>query len=372
MKQNICVPALAAGMLLLVQFSCKNKPAETVKPDQYIVTQPLLSSTGYQQEYVADIQSQQNVEIRSRAKGFIERVHVDEGAFVTQGQLLFTLNSKEYRDELSKSNAALKQAEAELKQIEIEIRNVELLISKNVVSKAELTSLQAKKDAMLAIIDQSKAAISQATTGLSYTQIRAPFSGYINRIPKKAGALVEEADLLTSLSNNQQVFAYFNVSEVDYLQYIKEPELYKTVELKLADGSLFAHKGSIETIDGEINSETGTIAFRARFPNPNKILKHGASGKIILNKPLNNALLIPVKSTYEVQENLYVFVVDKNGKVTQRKVDPIVRLTNEYAIKGGLTASDYILYEGVQLVKDGDQVQTVLKPMNDLLNTQNR
>lgn len=368
MKHRMYIPAFIAGMLL-VQFSCKNKPTVTEKPDQYIVTQPLLSNTEYNQEYVADIQSFQNVEIRSRAKGFIERVHADEGAFVKQGQLLFTLNSKEYSDELLKSNAALKEAEAELKQLEVEIINVELLVSKNVVSKAELTSLQAKKEAALAVIDQSKAAISQAVTGLSYTQIKAPFSGYLNRIPKKTGALVDEGDLLTSLSNNQQVFAYFNVSEVDYLQYIKEPEQYKTVELKLADGSLFEHKGVIETIDGEIDAETGTIAFRAKFQNPGKILKHGASGKIILNKPLNNALLIPVKSTYEVQENLYVFVVDKNGKVKERKIEPVVRLTNEYVIKSGLTANDQILYEGVQLVKDGDNIQTTLKPMNELLNT---
>ena len=370
MKHIMYVPVLA-GTMMIYFTSCKSEKITTEKPDTYIATQPLASGTFYQQEYVADIQSVQNVEIRSRAKGFIERIQVDEGSFVIQGQVLFTLHNKEYRDEILKANAVQKNAEAGLKQVEVEIKNTQLLTDKNIVSKSELTLLQAKKDAALASIQESKANISQAQTNLGFSIIRAPFSGYINRIPKKAGSLVEEGDLLTTLSNNQAVYAYFNVSEVDYLQYVKNAEEYKTVQLKLADGSLFSQTGVIESVDGEINPASGTIAFKAKFLNPDKILKHGASGKIILSKPLNNALLIPVKSTFEVQENLYVFIVDKNGLVTQRKVDHIARLTNEYAIKSGISADDRILYEGIQLVKDGDKIQVTVKAMNELLNTQN-
>jgi RND family efflux transporter MFP subunit len=367
-KNGVSMFVIAAMALLCP--ACKSNKIPEEKKDTYVVIHPVQTSTDYQQEYVAQIQSLQNVEIRSRVEGFIEAIHADEGAFVQKGQLLFTLNSKEYRDEILKATATLKNAQAELRQIEVEAVNVRLLTDSNLISPSESKLVQAKKEAAQATIQEAQANISLANTNLGYTQIRAPFSGIINRIPKKLGALVAEGDLLTSISNNEDVFAYFNVSETDYLQFARNKEAQKTVQLKLADDSLFSEKGTIETVEGEIEPQSGTIAFRARFANPDKLLKHGASGKILLGKPLSNVLLIPMKCTYEVQENLYVYVVGKDGKVQQRKVEPVARLTNEYAVKSGIAPDEQILYEGVQMVKDGDVIQTVIKPTNELSNSQ--
>jgi RND family efflux transporter MFP subunit len=340
---------------------------------EYIVTSPLETSATYSQEYVVDIQALQNVEIRARVKGFIEKLYVDEGQAVAKGQLLFSLNSKEYQDELLKAKAELKAAEADLAQAEVEIKNTKLLTEKNIVSNSELQMAQAKKQATLARIEQAKASISVAAVNLEYTQVKAPFSGIINRIPKKLGALVDEGELLTTISNNQEIYAYFNVSEKDYLQYMsnKDKNVSKFVKLQLADGSIFEHEGLIETIEGEIKPETGTIAFRAKFPNPSKLLKHGASGKVIIPKQLQNALLIPIKCTFEIQDNMYVYVVDKDKKVQQRQVDIKERLNDEFVVKSGLTAKDTILYEGVQLVKDDEVISPQFKSLPELSNPHN-
>jgi membrane fusion protein (multidrug efflux system) len=369
MKHSGFVSMLTIGTMLFMHTSCRNNNKEiaNITTDTFVVTHPLRSDIEYEQEFVAEIQSLQNIEIRSRARGFIEKIHADEGMLVQQGQLLFTLSGKEYQDEILKASAGLKNAEAALKQIEVEIKNTELLVDRNVVSTSELDLLRAKKEATQAGMEEAKAQISLAKTNLAYTQIRAPFRGYVHRIPKKTGSLIEEGDLLTTLSNNTEMHVYFNLSEIDYLNYIKSPQQYKKVQLKLADGSIFKHSGSIETIDGEINVETGTIAFRARFPNPEKMLKHGASGKVLLSKPLSGMMLVPIKSTYEVQENLYVFVVNKNGQVEKRKIIPVVRLAKHYAVKEGVDSEDLILFDGVQLVKEGDIVKSILKPMKDLI-----
>lgn len=166
--------------------------------------------------------------------------------------------------------------------------------------------------------------------------------------------------MLTSISDNREIFAYFHLSEIDYLNYIgNEEKETKTVVLKLANNDLYPHKGKIETIESEFDRETGNIAFRARFPNPEAILKHGANGKIVINKILKNALIIPQKSTFEIQDQLYVFVVDKDNMLRQRKIVPKMRFTDFYAVESGLTKNDRIVFEGVENAKDGAKIEPV-------------
>ncbi len=184
------------------------------------------------------------------------------------------------------------------------------------------------------------------------------FDGVINRIPYKAGSLVDEGALLTTISNNKEVFAYFNVSEREYLEITshKNAERKSDVSLMLANNQLYPQKGTIETVEGEFDKTTGNIAFRARFANPDDILKHGSSGKILLNRDFKNAMLIPQKSTFEVQENVYVFIIDKNNVVQLRKIVTPVRLSQLYVVSSGLSADDKFIYEGIQKVKEGDKI----------------
>jgi RND family efflux transporter MFP subunit len=326
--------------------------------EKFPVIQPTVMDTVFVKDYVAEIQSIQNVELRARVKGFIEKIHIDEGKPLQAGQVLFTMSSREFKEELLKANAQLKSAIAELKAIEVEIKNTKLLVDESVVSKSELEVAQAKKEAIQAKIEEAKSAIAVANLNLSFTQVRAPFSGVINRIPNKIGSLVEEGTLLTTLSNNKEVFAYFNVAEKEYLDFIRQNELGKQnqVSLLLADNQPFNYKGTIETTENEIDKSTGNLAFRARFANPQQLLKHGASAKVLMTHDLKNVLVVPQKSTFEVQDKINVYVIDAQNVVHIKSFVPRLRMPHLYVVESGLSADDKIIYEGIQMVKEGDKI----------------
>ena len=346
--------------LCLITASCTPKKEADKKADTYEVVNPIVKDATYSNEYVAEIQSVKYVEVRSKVKGYIEKIYVDEGQPVKAGQLLFSLNFLEFEKELQKADAAYKNAIADVKVSEVELKNVKLLVEKNIVSKTELDVIKAKTDALKADVAEALAHKEQAALHLSFTQIKAPYHGIINRIPNKVGSLIAEGDMLTSISDNREVFAYFNLSEVDYLSYIgKKEKETNTVSLKLANHALYGHEGKIETIESEIDHATGNIAFRARFPNPDGILKHGANGKVVINKQLKNALFVPQKSTFEIQDKLYVFVVNQEGVLAQRNIIPKRRFPDFYAVESGLSKDDKILFEGVANVKDGAKIEAV-------------
>jgi membrane fusion protein, multidrug efflux system len=336
---------LAGLFALLYQTSCTTKKAEKEEAGTYTVTSPLEIDTSFTKEYVSQIRSIRNVEIRAQERGFLQEIYVDEGQYVRSGQLLFKIMPKMYQAEYLK-------AQAEAKATEIELDNTRTLFKKNVVSKNEVALAQAK-------LDQAKAEVALAKLHLSFTEIRAPFSGTIDRIPLKIGSVVDEGELLTSLSDNSQMFAYFNVSEPEYLNYSSKAKsgVHDKVKLLLANNELLPYTGIVETIESEFDSETGNIAFRARFPNPDKLLKHGETGKVRMTVPIHNAVIIPQKATYEIQDKVYVFVVDKNHVVRSKNITISNEMPDLYVVSGGLSASDKILLEGVQKVKDDDKIE---------------
>ncbi|HNP60601.1 MAG TPA: efflux RND transporter periplasmic adaptor subunit [Nitrospirales bacterium] len=321
---------------------------------------PVVEDAEYSSKYVAQIQSVNYVEIRSKIRGYIEKIYVDEGQPVKKGQLLFALTNNVFEKELQKANAAYRSALADLKVAKVELANVTVLVEKNIVSKSELYVIQAKVDALKADVEEAMANKEQEALNLSFSKIRAPFDGFINRIPNKVGSLIAEGDILTSLSDNREVFAYFNLSEVDYLNYIASGERgTKVVSFELANQVLYGYEGTIEMIESEFDSSTGNIAFRARFPNPDGLLKQGANGKVIVHKILENALLIPQKSTFEIQDQLYVYVVNQDNVLEQRNIVSKMRLPNLYVVESGLSEDEQILFEGVENVMNGDKVHPV-------------
>lgn len=347
--------------LCLVSASCNSKKEADKKTDTHEVVNPILKDVAYSNEYVAEIQSVKYVEVRSKLKGFIEKIHVDEGQAVKEGQLLFAISSLTLEKELQKANAAYKNAIADVKAAEVELKNVRLLTEKNIVSKTELDVIKAKVDALKADVEEAMAHKEQAALRLSFSEIKAPFNGHINRIPNKVGSLIAEGDMLTSISDSREVFAYFNLSETDYLNYLAVGgKKTKVVSLKLVNNARYSYEGKIEMIESEFDRSTGNIAFRARFPNPDAILKHGANGKVIVNKQLKNALLIPQKSTFEIQDKLYAFVVKPDGVLEQRNIIPEMRFPDFYAVKSGLSKDEKILFEGVANVKDGSKIEAIV------------
>jgi len=356
MKIRILTMSVLAAVLL---SSCMlNKSDEDNTPKKFKVIFPLVKDTFYIKEYVAEINAFQHVEIRSRVNGFIEGVNVDEGQTVRKGQVLFTISNKQFQQEVIKTQAATKSALAELRAAEIELEGSKRLLEKDFISKSEYDLSSANTETLKAKWEEAKAHKSLAKLNLSYTQVKAPFDGIINRIPNKKGSLVEEGTLLTTISNNNEMFAYFNVSERDYLDYSLFERVSERNELTLvlANGTVFNQSGLIETTESEFDKNTGTIAFRARFPNPEQILKHGSSGKVQLKSILKDAILIPQKSTFDRQEYMCVYVVGEDSIVQVRKIVPLVRLPQLIVVDQGLTQNDRIIYEGVQLVNEGDKI----------------
>ncbi len=354
--------------LFLVSCNSK-KTAETVSLAEFPVVELKEIDTVLEKEYVAQIQSVKNVEIRSQANGYIKKILVDEGEYVNEGQILFQLNAEKYQNEVEKSIALKGSAEAEMSAAEVEVRRVKILSDKNVISKTELELAEAKYKIAKAKVAEAKVNQTNAQLHLSFAYIKAPFSGVLNRIPLKVGSLVNEGTLLTTISDVKSMFAYFNLSEIEYLNFIEnkknDAEHHSNeVHLELANAKRFPNMGKIETMETEVNSSTGSLAFRAKFQNKDGMLKHGSTAKVLLTTPTKNVLLVPQKSVFEIQDKNFVYVVDSSNKVSIKSIVPNNRTGNAYIIKGGLQAGDKILYEGNQTIKEGQIIQPKLVVWN--------
>lgn len=338
------VPGVVLSAVLLL-FSCNEKKEEKQEDSVYPVTSPVKMDTIINKDFVAQVQSVKNIEVRAQEKGFLEKIYVDEGQYVKAGQTLFRIMPQVYQAELLK-------AKAEVEQASIELRNASTLANNDIVSKNERLMAKAKLDA-------ANAEMRLAQIHLSFTDIKAPFSGVIDRIPLKLGSLVDEGDLLTTLSDNTNIYTYFNVSEPEYLNYQTNVagRGNQNVSLVMANGDLFNQTGQIQTIEGQFDNETGNIAFRAKFPNPEKLLRNGETGKIRMTLPLKNALIIPQKATYEIQDQKYVFVIDKKGVAKSKNIKVSYELPDIYVVSSGISPDEKILLEGVQKVKDDQKVK---------------
>lgn len=367
------------SLFFLLSISCLlsscGMKVEGVKEETEVfpVTQVVSIDTNLYTEYVADIHAIQNVEIRAQVGGYLQKIHVDEGQYVREGQLLFSINQAGYREELNRSKAKYRSAKADARSAEIELTNVTQLFRKAVVSETELEIAKNKFAAANAKVEEALADEESAEHRLSYTQIRAPFHGFINRIPFKIGSLIEEKSLLTSISENNQVFAYFDVSEKEYLRFAentaKDSIGSKTVSLILANGKEHSTTGKIETIESEVEASTGNIAFRARFDNPDKILKHGASGKVRMAKRFINVLAIPQKATFEIQDKLYVYVLKPDNTLEMRNISSSNRLSHIFLIDSGLKDKEKIVYEGLQNVTAGAKIKSRFISMAEIIKT---
>lgn len=341
MRTTFAIMGLCA---IIFATSCGSKKEEQEESIRFLVTSVLKKDTSITRDYVCQIRSAQHIELRALERGYLQSIFVDEGQYVKKGQLMFQIMPMLYQAETQK-------AQAEANFAEIEYLNTKKLADSNVVSPNELALAKAK-------FDKAKAELVLAQTHLQFTEIRAPFDGYMDHFHVRLGSLVEEGDLLTTLSDNSELWMYFNVPEAEYLDYksnAKEENMLK-VNLLMANNQMFAHAGEVKTIEADFNNETGNIAFRATFPNPEGLLRHGETGNIQMTIPLKDALIIPQKATFEILEKKYVFVVDKNNIVKSREISIASEMPDIYVVKEGLAANEKILLEGIRKVKDNDKI----------------
>jgi membrane fusion protein (multidrug efflux system) len=338
-------PTHLSLLVLANLLACHPHERPHAEKAAYLVTRPLRQDTEITQEYVSQIRAIQHIDLRALERGYLQSVFVDEGQHVKRGQRMFQIMPMILQAELQKA-----QAEADF--VGIEYANTKVLADGNIVSPNELALARAKLEKVNAELD-----LARVHRGL--TEIKAPFDGIVGRFNVRLGSLVDEGELLTTLSDNSTLWVYFNVTEAEYLAYrshVQDAEP-QTVKLVMANGETFDQPGKVETIEADFNNETGNIAFRATFPNPADLLRHGGTGKILLTVPLPKALVIPQKATFEVLDKRYVFVIDEKGAVRTREISVAEEIPQLYVVAGGLTEQDKILVEGLRKVRDGQEIE---------------
>jgi len=329
-----------------------------------LVTSSVRKDVVSTRQYVCQIHSCKHIEVRALEGGYLEDIRVQEGQMVRKGDRMFKILPTLYE-------AKLESEAAEAQRVKIELDNAESLADKGIVSPQELAIKRAE-------LAKAQANVQLAQAELEFTNVKAPFDGIIDRLHEQLGSLVEEGDILTTLSDNSVMWVYFNVPETSYLEYIaelqgdddddgldrddedddEEDEDHELqIELKLANGKIFAHPGRIGAIEADFNNETGNIAFRADFPNPSGMLRHGQTGTILLHRDLDDVVVIPQRATYEILAKRYVYVVDDHDIIHQREIEIETELEDIFVIKSGLDAGEKIVLEGIRQVRDGDKVE---------------
>jgi membrane fusion protein (multidrug efflux system) len=308
--------------------------------------------------------------------GYLEAIPVKEGQAVKEGDLMFQIKPILYK-------AKFEAEKAEARLAELEYKNTEKLFKeKAVVSQNEVLLFEARLAKA-----QAKAALAQGE--LNFATVKAPFDGIIDRLHEQQGSLIKEGDILTTLSDNSVMWVYFNVPERSYLEYMAElgqnekenqqvsmeallAELNGLVEIELvlASGNKFPNPGKIAAIEAQFNNETGNIAFRADFPNPNRLLRHGQTGNVLIHRVSKGAIVIPQRATYETLDKQYVYVVGEDDKVHQRPIVVQDEMDDIFVIKKGLDVNDKIVLEGVQQVRDGDKVEFEFRKPEEALKNQ--
>ena len=371
-----------AVLVSILFYSCKSKTGDTgfgqMPPQELpVITISSVPAKIYQY-YTASLQGSRDIEIRPQVDGYINKIYVDEGAQVKKGQLLFKIDPQPYIEQLNNANAVYMAAKASLEDAELNVNKLGPLVQNNVISDVQLKSAQAALNVARANVAQTSAAVQSARINLGYTSITAPASGYIGRIPYKMGSLVGKSTLdpLTVLSETKDVRAYFSMSELNFQQFkdqfpgntiedkIKQ---MPPVELVLATDSVYAQKGKVELAEGQFDKTTGTINFRATFPNAQGLLRSGNTGKIRIVKNLGNSIVIPQDATFELQDKIFVYAVGDSNKVVSRPITVAGTSGNYYLVQGGVNPGEKIVYSGLDRLREGAVIQPQPISMDSLL-----
>lgn len=311
-----------------------------------VVTNPQVMDVTLEQPYVCQIHSRRHIELCALEKGYLQEILVKEGQRVKKGDLLFKILPTLYQ-------AKLDAEMAEAKLAELEFNYTKTLADKNVVSQNEVMLLEAK-------LAKARANAQMAKAELDFTNVVAPFDGIVDRLYEQLGSLISEGDVLTTLSDNSVMWVYFNVPEAAYLDYmesIDKKNEQEQIELVLANGKKFPQPGKIGAIEAKFNNQTGNIPFRADFPNPEGILRHGQTGTIVISKVHKDAIVIPQRATFEILDKRYVFVVDEKNVVHQRLITVEHEKDDIFIIASGISAKDRIVLDGIRDMNDGKTIE---------------
>ena len=363
LTKNFIQP-IAGAMLCIFLFSCGGKNAQNgggmVREYAVMTLQP--DSMEWYSNYPAAIKGKRDIEIRPNVSGFITDLRVDEGSVVRKGQVLFVIDTVPYKAALKVAESNVEVAKASTETARLTAENKRELQRRDIISEYDLQMAENSYASAKAQLAQAEAQLVNARNNDSYTRVISPLDGVVGEIPFRVGSLVSpsSATPLTTVSDNSEMYVYFSMTERQILelvaQYGAENFLQKlpTVSLKLSDGSIYPLKGRIETVSGIIDTQTGSSNMRATFENPNRLLRSGGSGVIMIPMKNDHAILVPQKATYQIQYMNFFFVLIDDSTVTSTEIT-IASIDNgkEYMVTSGLKAGDRIVTEGVNTLKDG-------------------
>lgn len=371
---------LAAGSAAI--YSCGSSTANAPASAPPAQALPVITVSDHEvtahREFTASIEGSRDIEIRPQVDGYLDRISVDEGAYVRKGQVLFHIDARPYAEQLNTAKASLQSAKAALESASINVEKLTPLVANKVVSDVQLKTAKAAYDAAKANVAQAQAAVDAAKINVGYTSVTAPADGYIGTIPFKTGSLVGKntTEALTVLSETKEIHVYFSMSELDFLDFKQEFEgntieqkikNIPPVELVLADNSTYPQKGKVEVVEGQFDKTMGAINFRATFPNGNGLLRSGNTGRIRIPRQLTKSVLIPQEATFELQDKVFVYTVLDSNKVEGRPVTVADRSGRYYLISKGLKPGEKIVYAGLDRLRDGMAIAPQKMSMDSLL-----
>lgn len=362
---NFSVGATLA--LVLFTTSCGNQQnsSEQASPLKYPTAIVSRQNAKLESVYPVTIKGKEDIEVRPRIDGFIESIYVDEGAVVKKGQSLFKINSPQSQQALTSALAAIKSAHAQVNIAKVDVSRIRPLVEKNIVSPVQLETAESAYQSALASLAQAEATLKNAEATMSWTNVTSPVNGLVGEIPYRQGSLVSSNNVLTTVANTSNVFAYFSLNEKELSVFLNTLDGHTQAEkiknapeitLTLADGTVYKHKGKIETISGSVNITTGTANFRAEFPNMEGKLRSGTSGRISIPRYMDNAIIIPQKATFAQQDKIIIFKV-QGDSVLQTAISILPTPDSKsYVVTNGLEIGDRIVTDGIATLSHGKKI----------------
>lgn len=365
MKMKRVILGATALSIFLLSCGKKNDQSSNNVAPEYPTTVIAKGKTTLESYYPANVKGQEDIEIRPRIDGFIERIYVDEGSVVKKGQTLFKINSPSAEQAYNTAAAAVKAAEAQVNTAELDVHRIKPLADKGIISMTQYETYKNILASAQAALIQAQAQRDNAAATLGWTTVTSPVDGTVGSIPFRTGSLVNSSNVLTTVANTKEVYVYFSVSEaqlmsiLDGLEGATQAEKIKNippVKLKLKDGSIHPEKGKISTISGQVNTSTGTAMLRADFPNSEKVLRSGFSGGVIIPTHLEDVIVIPQKATFSQQDKFLAWKVQGDSVVnTLIEVTPTPDGQN-YVVNTGLNVGDKIVVDGITTLRNGMKI----------------
>jgi len=350
--------------LFLLQSCNKNEQPPQMPPMELPVSKVEQGNGLVSKEYPASIEGVTDVEIRPQVSGYLHKVYVDEGAYVRAGQPLFQIDSRMYAEQYNTAKAGVFVARANLANLNIDLNRRKELVKESIVSNIQLQQAQAAYDGAKAALTQAEATAQFARINLEFCTIKAPVSGYLSRINYRLGSLISPAGVepITVLSDSHEVNVYFSMSENDFLTF-QNSQVGSTIQekiqksplvgLQIADGHLYEEKGKIDAVEGQFNSNTGSVTFRAKFNNPKNIIRGGNTGKIVIDQHYDNVILVPIASTSNIQDKVYIFTLDKDNKAVQKAIEVSGKSGTNYMVTNGIKAGESYIVSGFERLQPG-------------------